>query len=64
MYNKKESLVLKTIKQGSIYIVNRIASDLGLSAFLIVMINANLDRVYRTNSIIRQSSELNTGDIS
>jgi hypothetical protein len=60
MYNKKRSLVLKTIKQEDIYIVNRIVSDFGLSAFLIAVINANSDRVYRTNSIVRQSLELNT----
>jgi hypothetical protein len=53
MYNKKESLVLKTVKQRDIYIVNRIAFNLGLSVFLIAVINANLDRVYRTNSMIR-----------
>jgi hypothetical protein len=64
MHDKKESLVLKTVKQRGIYIVNRIVSDLGLSAFPIAVINANSDRVYRTNSVIRQSLELNTGGTS
>jgi hypothetical protein len=53
MHNKKGSLVLKTVKQRSIYIVNRITSDLGLSAFPIAMINVNLNRVYRINSVVR-----------
>ena len=64
MHDKKGSLVLKAVKQGGIYIVNRIAPDLGLSAFPIAVINANPDRVYRTNSVVRQSPELNTGGTS
>jgi hypothetical protein len=42
MYNYKGSLVLKTVKQGGIYIVNRIIFSLKYSAFFITSVTAAL----------------------
>jgi hypothetical protein len=42
IYNHKGSLVLKAVKQGGIYIVNRITSDLEHSAFPITSVTAAL----------------------
>jgi hypothetical protein len=42
MHNRKSSLVLKAVKQGGIYIVNRIISDLGYFAFPIILMTAVL----------------------
>ena len=42
IYNKKGNLVLKAVKQGGIYIINRIASNLELSAFPTAIINTNI----------------------
>jgi hypothetical protein len=42
MHNHKSSLILKAIKQGNIYIVNRIISDLEYSAFSITSVTAAL----------------------
>jgi hypothetical protein len=40
IYNHKGSLVLKAVKQGGIYIVNRITSDLEYSTFPITSVTA------------------------
>jgi hypothetical protein len=40
IHNRKGSLVLKAVKQGGIYIVNRITSGLGHSAFPITSVTA------------------------
>jgi hypothetical protein len=45
MHDKKGRLILKTIKQGGIYIVNRIALNLGQSAFPTTVMNINSNAV-------------------
>jgi hypothetical protein len=42
IYNHKGSLVLKAVKQGGIYIVNRIISGLGYFTFPITSVTAAL----------------------
>jgi hypothetical protein len=45
MHDKKDRLILKTIKQGGIYIVNRIALNLRQSAFPTTVMNINSNAV-------------------
>jgi hypothetical protein len=45
MHDKKGRLILKTIKQGGIYIVNRIALNLEQSAFPTTVMNINSNAV-------------------
>ena len=54
IYNRKGRLVLKAIKQGGLYIVNRIVKRLKHSTFLTAA-SPNAD--YRTTSVVRQSPE-------
>jgi hypothetical protein len=55
MHNHKDSLVLKTVKQGGIYIVNRIIFGLEHSAFLIISVTAasiekNIGYIFKYNT--------------
>jgi hypothetical protein len=45
MHDKKDRLILKTVKQGGIYIVNRIVLNLRQSTFLTTVMNINSNAV-------------------